>query len=66
MTFATHLLFCAQAGAASKWLSKHRIDPNDPRNALLLELLKAREAAAHSGQAVGAAGIFRYSHCFAN
>lgn len=49
-----------QASAASKWLSKHRIDPNDPRNALLLELLRAREAAAHTGHSVGAAGIFRY------
>jgi hypothetical protein len=48
-----------QASAASKWLSKHRIDPNDPRNALLLELPRAREAAPHSGQAVGAAGVFR-------
>jgi hypothetical protein len=50
-----------QASAASKWLSKQRIDPNDLRNALLLELLRAREAAAHSGQAVGASGIFRYT-----
>jgi hypothetical protein len=50
-----------QASAASKWLSKQRIDPNDLRNALLLELLRAREAAAHSGQAVGASGIFRYA-----
>lgn len=48
-----------QAGAASKWLSKHRIDPNDPRNAMLLELLRVREAAAHTGQAAGLAGIFR-------
>lgn len=53
------LAMCLQASASSKWLSKHRIDPNDPRNALLLELLRAREAAAHSGQALGAAGIFR-------
>ena len=48
-----------QASAASKWLSKQRIDPNDLRNALLLELLRAHEAAAHSGQAIGASGIFR-------
>lgn len=52
-----------QGSAASKWLSKHCIDPNDPCNALLLELLRAREAAAHSGQAVGAAGVFRCAAC---
>lgn len=29
-----------------KWLSQHVIDPNDPRNAALVELLKTHEAGA--------------------
>ncbi len=40
---------------ASKWLAQELLDPNDPRNAALLELLRAREAAAHSS-GMGAAG----------
>lgn len=45
---------------ASKWLAQQMLDPNDPRNAMLLELLRAREAAAHSGSmAAGASDIFR-------
>ena len=27
-----------------RWLAEHLIDPNDPRNAALMELLKAQEA----------------------
>lgn len=30
---------------ATRWLSAQLLDPNDPRNAALLELLRAREAA---------------------
>lgn len=51
------------ASAAAHWLSKAQIDPNDPRNAALLELLKAREAAAHGGGRgadSSAPGLFRW------
>lgn len=53
----------SRSRAASKWLAQHLLDPNDPRNAVLLELLRAREAAAHSSVAAAAAGasdVFRY------
>ncbi|KAF6253850.1 hypothetical protein COO60DRAFT_1463007 [Scenedesmus sp. NREL 46B-D3] len=47
--------------AAAKWLSQELLDPNDPRNAALLELLRTRSAAASSGAAGpgGAPDLFR-------
>jgi hypothetical protein len=39
--------------AAAKWLSQELLDPNDPRNAALLELLRTRSAAANSGAGPG-------------
>ncbi|KAG2484062.1 hypothetical protein HYH03_017082 [Edaphochlamys debaryana] len=36
----------ANRTAIMRWLAEHVIDPNDPRNAPLLELLKTQEAAA--------------------
>ncbi|KAF6253870.1 hypothetical protein COO60DRAFT_1642856 [Scenedesmus sp. NREL 46B-D3] len=44
-----------------KWLSQELLDPNDPRNAALLELLRTRSAAASSGAAGpgGAPDLFR-------
>lgn len=46
---------------ASKWLCQLMLDPNDPRNAMLLELVKAREAAEYSRgmAAAGPCDIFR-------
>jgi hypothetical protein len=43
----------ASRARAAEWLRRQVVDPNDPRNAELLELLRAREAAA------GAAGQVR-------
>eukprot|EP00879_Flechtneria_rotunda_P017698 GHRR01018550.1.p1 GENE.GHRR01018550.1~~GHRR01018550.1.p1 ORF type:complete len:809 (+),score=288.09 GHRR01018550.1:245-2428(+) len=41
--------------ADNKWLAGQLVDPNDPRNAMVLELLRAREAAAH-GSSMGHGG----------
>eukprot|EP00775_Hariotina_reticulata_P004277 gene4277-4531_t len=52
----------AHGSIAGKWLSHQLIDPNDPKNALLLELLHAREAAAQNNAvaSTGRAGdLFR-------
>ena len=46
-----------------KWLGQNVIDPNDPRNAPLLELLKAHEA--QNGGMVGA-GVSRAEQMPAN
>jgi hypothetical protein len=54
-----------QGGAAAKWLLKRQLDPNDPRNVLLLELLRTWEAAASGGSIGGAAGLFRWGGAYA-
>lgn len=35
---------------ATKWLEHQLLDPNDPRNASLLELLRARKAEGDQGE----------------
>jgi hypothetical protein len=47
------LLLQGHRSAAAKWLSQELLDPNDPRNAALLELLRTRSAAANSGAGPG-------------
>jgi hypothetical protein len=42
------------------WLTSALLDPNDPRNAPLLELLKARDAAGEGGGAPGLSDLFRW------
>ncbi len=48
------MCFQASRAQAAKWLSHQAVDPNDPRNAALIELLRAQEAAA------GASGEVRF------
>jgi hypothetical protein len=48
-------LLQASRARAARWLRRHApLDPNDPRNAQLLELLRAQEAGVAGGGEVGA------------
>ena len=48
-----HICVQANRQVILRWLSHHVIDPHDPRNAPLLELLKTQEAASGAGEGGG-------------
>ncbi|KAI8465651.1 MAG: hypothetical protein J3K34DRAFT_487137 [Monoraphidium minutum] len=49
----------ASRAHAAKWLRRQPLDPNDPRNAALLELLRARDAGGSGGGGQAPSDLFR-------